>query len=128
MDTTLSEKLLSLIISFENLLEGGNKEKFDIKHKVLYLLKHKQTATPSYLIETLGIARSNLAIICNNLAKQGAILKTKDATNKKEIFYSLTDLGNQILNEKLENAETRLTKIRNKTKIIKLSKELSKLI
>lgn len=125
---TTSEEILSLIINFEYLLKGNDTEKFDIKFKVLHLIDKQEKTTPNFLIEKLGMARSNLAIMCNKLVKSGLISKNKEPLNKKEIYYTLTDEGKSLLNENYEKAEQNISKIRNKNKIIKYAKELSKLI
>ena len=128
MKNLISQELLSTIINIEYLLEGQSKEKFDIKHKVLHLISQKEKTTPTELIEILSMARSNLAIICNNLVKQGYITKTKEPLNKKEIYYEVTEKGTDELKIKFEKVEENLKKLRNKAKIVKLSKELAKLI
>ena len=127
MNTT-SEEILSLIINLENLLKNSDVEKFDIKLKVLHLISKQEKTTPNFLIEKLGMARSNLAIMCNKLIKEGLISKHKEPLNKKEIFYKLTEKGTKHLTETYSIAEKSIEKLRNKNKIVKLSKELSKLI
>ena len=123
-----SEEILSLIINFEYLLKSSETEKFDIKFKVLHLIDRNEKATPNYLIDKLGMARSNLAIMCNKLNKSGLIEKHKEPLNKKEIYYTITPEGKILLDENYEKAEQNLSKLRNKNKIVKLAKELSKLI
>ena len=123
-----SEEILSLVINFENLLKGAEANRFDIKIKVLHLINNTEKATPNYLIEKLGMARSNLAIMCNKLHKDGYLIKCKEPLNKKEIFYCLTESGKALLNEHFDIADTYINKIRNKNKIVKLSKDLAKLI
>lgn len=124
----ISEELLTSIINLEYLLEGQSGEKFDIKHKLLHLISKKEKANPNYLIEILHMARSNLAICCNGLVKQGLILKNKEPENKKEIYYTITEKGKAELTEKFNKTEEALKKLRGKNKIVKLSGELSKLI
>ena len=127
MNTT-SEEILSLIINLEYLLKNNDSLKFDIKLKVLHLIKNGEKTTPNDIIDKLGMARSNLAIMCNKLIKDGLILKHKDALNKKEIYYTLTNAGLNLLEESYQKAENNFTKQRNKTKLKKLSVELKKLI
>ena len=127
MNTT-SEEILSLIINFEYLLKSSDTDKFDIKFKVLNLIDRNDKATPNFLIDKLGMARSNLAIMCNKLNKAGLIEKHKEAINKKEIFYTLTPSGKTLLEDNYQKAEQNISKLRNKNKIVKLAKELAKLI
>lgn len=124
----VSEQLLTTIINLEYLLEGQSGEKFDIKHKLLHLISKNEKATPNYLIELLHMARSNLAICCNSLVKQGLITKHKEPENKKEIYYMITPKGQAEISSKLEKTEESFKKMRTKNKIIKLANELSKLI
>lgn len=128
MSELISEDLLSIVINLEYLLEGQSKEKFDIKHKVLHLISKKEKTTPTELIDMLNMARSNLAIICNSLVKADLITKNKEPLNKKEIYYTVTEKGKEELKDKFEKVEENLKKLRNKNKITKLCKELSKLI
>ena len=127
MNTT-SEEILSLIINFEYLLKSANGFKFDIKLKVLHLINTSEKATPNLLIEKLGMARSNLAIMCNNLSKEGLIKKHKEPLNKKEIFYSITEKGKNYLAQNFDLSNKAIEKLRHKSKIVKLSKDLSKLV
>ena len=123
-----SEEILSLIINFEYLLKSSETEKFDIKFKVLHLIDRTEKATPNFLIDKLGMARSNLAIMCNKLNKTGLIEKHKELLNKKEIYYTITPAGKELLEENYDKAEQNIAKLRNKNKLIKLSNELAKLI
>ena len=61
MNTT-SEEILSLIINLEYLLKNSDSLKFDIKLKVLHIIKNGEKTTPNDIIDKLGMARSNLAI------------------------------------------------------------------
>ena len=128
MNTTISKEILSLIINLENLLKNTEVDKFDIKLKVLHLISENEKTTPNFLIEKLGMARSNLAIMCNKLVKSGLIAKKKEPLNKKEIFYMITESGTNLLQENYDKADANLNKYRNKSKIARLSKELSKIV
>ena len=127
MNTT-AEEILSLIINLEYLLKNADSTKFDIKMRVLHLIKNNEKTTPNLIIDKLGMARSNLAIMCNKLSKEGLISKHKDLLNKKEIYYTLTQKGLELLEETYNKAESNFLKHRNKTKLKKLSNDLKKLI
>lgn len=127
MNTT-AEEILSLIINLEYLLKNADSTKFDIKLKVLHIINSNQKTTPNLIIDKLGMARSNLAIMCNKLSQDGLISKHKDLMNKKEIYYKLTQKGVALLEESYQKAETNFLKHRNKTKLKKLSSDLKKLI
>ena len=123
-----SKDILSLLINLENLLKSESQEKFDIKLKVLHLVSNNDATSPNFLIEKLGMARSNLAIMCNKLIKDGLITKKSKSKNKKEIFYSITDAGNELLNTHYACANVGLEKLRNKNKIMKHIKDLDDLL
>ena len=126
--TTTSEEILSLIINLEYMLKNNDSVKFDIKLKVLHIIKNTEKTTPNDIIDKLGMARSNLAIMCNKLTKEGLITKHKDLLNKKEIFYTITPSGLEMLEEAYNKAENNFIKQRNKTKLKKLASDLKKLI
>lgn len=127
MNTMISEEILDLLIGFEYLLESQSGEKFDIKHKVLHLVSKREKTNPNYLVEVLCIARSNLAIICNNLIKEGLLEKHREKNSKKEIYYCITDAGMSVITEKFKNSEKTLDKLRNKNRIRKTAQDLAKM-
>lgn len=127
MNTMISEEILDLLIGFEYLLESQSGEKFDIKHKVLHLVSKREKTNPNYLVEVLCIARSNLAIICNNLIKNGLLEKHREKNSKKEIYYCITEEGLKVITEKFKNSEKTLDKLRNKTRIRKTAQDLAKM-
>ena len=127
MNTT-SEEIVSLIINLEYMLRNDDSVKFDIKLKVLHIIKNSERTTPNDIIDKLGMARSNLAIMCNKLTKDGLISKHKDLINKKEIFYTITPSGLGLLEDAYNKAESNFVKQRNKTKLKKLANDLKKLI
>lgn len=126
-ETLISEEILDLLIGFEYLLESQSGEKFDIKHKILHLVSKRDKTNPNYLVEVLNMARSNLAIICNNMIKDGLLEKHKEENSKKEIFYVITVKGKELIESKFANTEKVLSKLRNKNKIRKTAQELTKM-
>ena len=114
--------------NLEYMLKNADSVKFDIKLKVLHIIKNGEKTTPNDIIDKLGMARSNLAIMCNKLTKENLITKHKDPLNKKEIFYAITPAGLELLEEAYNKAENNFIKQRNKTKLKKLASELKKLI
>ncbi len=126
-DTLIAEEILDLIIGFQYLMESESKEKYDIKHKILHLVSKREQTSPNYLVEVLNIARSNLAITCNQLIKEGLLEKHKESGSKKEIYYCATEKGEKLIDEKLARTEKTLSKLRNKSKIRKTAQELTKM-
>lgn len=128
MNNLTSEEIMTLVINFENLIKSSNTDKLDIKLKVLHLIGRNEKTSPALIIEKLGMARSNLAIMCNRLIKEKLIEKHKESNNRKEIYYTLTSSGENFLSEAYTKTEENISKLRNKTKFNKLVKELAKLI
>ena len=126
-DTLIAEEILDLIIGFQYLMESESKEKYDIKHKILHLVSKREQTSPNYLVEVLNIARSNLAITCNQLIKEGLLEKHKESGSKKEIYQCTTEKGEKLIDEKLARTEKTLSKLRNKSKIRKTAQELTKM-
>ena len=92
--------ILKLNSTLNNLLEGfddflyAKKINLTIKDKILILLNEKPLS-PFELIKMLSIAKTNLALICQDLIKDGLIKKEKDLIDKRNIIYSLTDTGKE---------------------------------
>lgn len=125
---TPSKDILSLLINLENLLKSESQDKFDIKLKVLHLVQENENTSPNFLIEKLGMARSNLAIMCNKLVKENLIKKQSKSQNKKEIFYTITVKGSEFLNAHYARADETINKLRHINKILKLTRDLDKIL
>jgi len=101
--------VLSLTIRLENLCEGfddTNKSAvLTSKIKVLLVLSKVEFATPNTLMINVGLAKSNLAILCNKLVKDELIVKTKDSFDAREIAFSITNEGKKVLNYYLAKAK-----------------------
>ena len=74
-------------------IENSNKDiLLSSRIKVLYLLSTKDMM-PGELIETLGIAKSNLANLSKTLISEGVIDSYKSMGNYRNIFYRITEKG-----------------------------------
>ena len=74
-------------------VENSNKDiLLSSRIKVLHLLSTKDMM-PGELIETLGIAKSNLANLSKTLIAEGVIDSYKSMGNYRNIFYRITDKG-----------------------------------
>lgn len=102
MDHLFSDAVIELKILADRLAEGIGKSAgvFSIKYQILHLVGRQNVNSPRELIDRLGIAKSNLALACNNLVDEGSLCKTRDEKNKKEIFYTITKKGMAELAEK----------------------------
>ena len=86
--------------------KGENAGIFSNTYQILYILDRKEKVTPKELIAELNIAKSNLAILAKKMIKDGQIESHKDKQNKREIFYNITEVGKEMLQQKLDNIDT----------------------
>lgn len=102
-DLKLQKQLVSLRIILQKLCDGfdtkdaSKKSVLTMKHKVLFLLSDNGETTPSYLIEKLCIAKSNLALLCKGMLIEGLISSKKKETDKRNITYVITAKGEKEL-------------------------------
>ena len=79
-------------------VENSNKDiLLSSRIKVLHLLSTKDMM-PGEFIETLGIAKSNLANLSKTLISEGVIDSYKSMGNYRNIFYRITEKGLNELN------------------------------
>ncbi len=101
----LQEQIVELRILLQNICDGFSTENFNkktsltMRTKVLFVLSKRKLCSPSVLIETLGVAKSNLALLCKSLCEEGVIKADKGNNDKRNIYYSLTPKGERELNE-----------------------------
>ena len=85
----IQSPLVDLIINTHNI--GG--DELAVKDKVLYLIGASGSLSPSFLTQKLHIAKSNIAKLCKQLIMEKLIYSRQDIKDKRIIFYSLTDIG-----------------------------------
>lgn len=105
----LSSILSSRVEGFDSVFLN-KKFNLTIKDKFLIFLKNG-AKSPASLIEFLGVAKTNLALISIDLINGGFIQKQKDSQDKRLINYSLTEKGSlkadqvvQSIQENLQNS------------------------
>ena len=99
-------------------------EDFSNSFKLLFLVSELGIKSPRDLCNMLNMAKSNLAILANKLKKDDFLIQEKSLTNKKEIFYKVTQLGKLTLDKKIE--EIKLDNAAKKELISELKLLLSK--
>lgn len=122
----LPEQIVELRIMLQGICDGFSTENFNKKTtltmrvKVLYMLSKNKNCPPSVLIEGLGIAKSNLALLCKAMCEEGVICASKSETDKRNVYYSLTAKGERELKEfyGLMLSEFDLSLTERETKII----------
>lgn len=91
--------------------EANKRSVLTTKHKVLFLLSEQKEVAPGYLIEKLGIAKSNLALLCSGMVSEGFITASKNQEDKRNITYSITEKGNKELNVFLDDMDKELADV-----------------
>ena len=74
-------------------------DNFSNSYKLLFCVEKMKITSPKEVSKFLNMAKSNLAILAGKLRLQKYLVQEK--INKKEIFYRVTPLGQQKLEEKL---------------------------
>lgn len=111
---TMSEKLVELRIATRSAtmcesVNGKPKNTLSLKTKILFLLKDK-SLPPIDIMTTLHLAKTNLALMTTEMAREGLITKDKQQFDKRVIHYSITELGKEYLNVRLATIENALSK------------------
>lgn len=110
----LSEKLVELRIATRGAtmcesVNGKPKNTLSLKTKILFLLKDK-SLPPIDIMTALHLAKTNLALLAGEMAREGLITKDKQQYDKRVVYYSITDLGKNYLNARLSAIEASLLK------------------
>lgn len=110
----LSEKLVELRIATRSAtmcesVNGKSKNTLSLKTKVLFLLKD-QSLPPLDIMTTLHLAKTNLALLTNEMAQEKLITKEKSSTDKRAVYYSITEEGKKYLSSRLDAIEALLKK------------------
>ena len=86
---TLERLIIALRMELEKICDGfdsedGNKKSnLTLKMRMLFLLSTHGELTPNSLISSLGLAKSNLTILCRSLLEEGLIEVKKSETDKQ---------------------------------------------
>ena len=110
----LSEKLIELRIATRGAtmcesVGGKAKNTLSLKTKILFLLKDK-SLPPLDLMTTLHLAKTNLALMTSEMARENLIVKERPSHDKRAIYYSITDEGKKYLDARLNTIEESLKK------------------
>ncbi len=96
--------------------------------KVLFMLSLNNNCSPQILIENLGIAKSNLALLCKTMESNGLILKSSEQGDKRKIFYNITAKGKEKLNEFYLGLKSDIFKDKNKQELIILENNINQIL
>lgn len=101
----LAKQITELRILLQNITDGfsvdsANKNaKLTMERRVLFVLNNEKRVKPITLITKLGIAKSNLALLCKNMIDSGYMTCEKEENDKRNIYYEITAKGVAELNQ-----------------------------
>ncbi|MDY5041537.1 MAG: hypothetical protein SPF07_00990 [Eubacteriales bacterium] len=104
-NTKLQEQIVELRILLQSVCDGfdtqqlNKKSTLTMRTKVLYVIHKYPSCPPSTLISSLGIAKSNLALLCKSLCDDGVIEATKGDRDQRNVYYTITPKGERELYE-----------------------------
>ena len=85
--------------SFEK--QMNKKNLLTTKVRILFLIDEYKSVSPTFLIDRLYVAKSNIALFCKQLLLEGLITSSQDLIDKRIIYYCLTPKGKEFLKSKL---------------------------
>ena len=126
-NVSLERLLIRLRLELEKLCDGFDKDdankksNLTLKMKVLFVLSDCGELSPNYIISTLGIAKSNLTILCRSMLEEGIIASRKSETDKRNITYIITSKGEKQLKNYLNQVKL------DNVKLFKTDKQIASL-
>ncbi|MGN1221819.1 MAG: MarR family winged helix-turn-helix transcriptional regulator [Christensenellales bacterium] len=128
--------IVGLIARLEVLCEGfddlNKTAVLTSKVKVLLEVSNQNNVSPNKLKTKVGLAKSNLTLLCNSLVKDGLITKNRDEFDNRAIFYNITEKGkdylNVILDKMKKNFEGELAYKNNMKQVDVAVKNLNELV
>lgn len=101
MRMSIERKIFEIRCLTQTLCLNKTNELTENEVKILYFVDEYKSVSPQLLISKLGIVKTNLALLTKKMIKNNLISSQKSYTNQKAIFYEITSLGKQKLNEVL---------------------------
>ena len=104
----LAKQITELRILLQNITDGfsldsANKNaKLTMERRVLFVLNNEKRVKPITLITKLGIAKSNLALLCRSMIDAGYMTCEKEENDKRNIYYEITAKGVAELNQYID--------------------------
>ena len=107
LENSFAKSIIELKLLSDRIVEGKGAGSgiFTIKYQMLYLIASKTMVSPQELISQLNMAKSNLTLMAKKMIKEGLIVQTKTAENRKQIYYSITESGREELSVKMKAIE-----------------------
>ena len=83
---------------------------FGLKERLLFCLS-QSPQPPRELMESLGMVKSNLALLAKKCINEDLIEKTRKSDDGRSLLYSLTDKGRGYLDNILNDIEKKFTTV-----------------
>ena len=96
---SIARKLLEIKSLSQTICNITKNETTNTQIKVLYFVDEYSSVSPQILISKLGIVKSNLALITKKMIEDDLIVSKKSLSDKRAIFYSITQKGKKMLDE-----------------------------
>ena len=103
-ENSFSQSIIELKLASDRISEGKGVGAgvFTVKYQLLYLIATNDKTSPQELICELNMAKSNLALLAKKMINEGLISQIKEADNKKQIYYIITEKGVKELSIKMK--------------------------
>ncbi|MNI61690.1 putative HTH-type transcriptional regulator YusO [compost metagenome] len=75
----------------ERMAEGLTNDQF----LILRLIKFQEQCTSTYLADAVSVGKSSITAIVNRLVDAGLIERTRDENDRRQVYLSLTEQGEQ---------------------------------
>lgn len=63
---------------------------------ILRLINSQELCTSTYLAEAVAVGKSSITAIINRLDEAGMIMRTRDEEDRRQVYLTLTDHGQQV--------------------------------
>lgn len=99
---------------FKNFDSELEKEVFSLKFRILLCILEGKQVSPTKLVETLDLAKSNVAKFCKELEEENKICSQVDETDRRGKYYLLTKGGEKYVYSCLTSVEKALANVEEK--------------
>jgi len=103
------------------------KEVFSLKFKILLLIFTTKSISPTKIKDELFLAKSNVAMFCKSLLKEGKIEFVDDKKDHRAISYNLTKTGEKYVVSRLKDFSQLFEEKFNASTILKIEKNINSL-
>ncbi|AMP20022.1 hypothetical protein AZF37_01465 [endosymbiont 'TC1' of Trimyema compressum] len=120
MDNTINEnkdvsqKLYTLFRRCSHSLSRGHQyggSMHPSQFRILMLISKKESVTQGELLAIMGIRAASLSQLLCKIERKGLISRSKDLEDKRSVVISITDLGEAVLKESMNDQQTKFKEL-----------------